>query len=42
MENYFTISGQGKSAKDELDSLLYQNTYAAETVTLTTLPIYHL
>lgn len=42
MENYFTISGQGKSAKDELDSLLYQHTYAAETTTLTAVPIYHL
>ena len=42
MENYFTISGQGKSAKDELDNLLYQHTYAAETTTLTAVPIYHL
>ena len=42
MENYFTISGQGKSAKDELDSLLYQHTYATETTTLTAVPIYHL
>ena len=42
MENYFTISSQGKSAKDELDSLLYQHTNASEGVTLTSLPIYHL
>lgn len=42
MENYFTISAQGKSAKDELDSLLYQHTYATEAVNLTAMPIYHL
>lgn len=42
MENYFTISSQGKSAKDELDSLLYQHTCMTEAVTLTALPIYHL
>ena len=42
MENYFTISGQGKSAKDELDSLLYNHTYATDSTTLTAVPIYHL
>jgi hypothetical protein len=42
MEGYFSISAQGKSAQDELDNLLYQHTYAAETVTLTAVPIYHL
>ena len=42
MENYFTISAQGLSAKDEIDNLLYQHTYAADSVTLTSLPIYHL
>lgn len=42
MENYFTISAQGKSAKDELDNLLYQYTYATETVNLTAVPIYYL
>ena len=42
MENYFTISGQGKSAQDEFDSLLYQHTYATDTTTLTSVPIYHL
>ena len=42
MESYFTISGQGKSAKDELDSLLYQHTYATEQVTLTSMPLYYL
>jgi hypothetical protein len=42
MENYFSISAQGISAKDELDNLLYQHTYATETVNLTSVPIYHL
>ena len=42
LENYFTISAQGKSAKDELDNLLYQHTYATETVNLTAVPIYYL
>lgn len=42
MENYFSISAQGKSAKDELDNLLYQHTYATESVSLTAVPIYHL
>ena len=42
MENYFSISAQGKSAKDELDNLLYQHTYATENVNLTSIPIYHL
>lgn len=42
MENYFTISAQGKSAKNELDNLLYQHTYATEAVNLTAVPIYYL
>lgn len=42
MENYFNISGQGRSAKDELDSLLYQHTNFSEQTTLTAIPIYHL
>lgn len=42
MENYFTISAQGLSAKDEIDSLLYQHTYASDSVTLTAVPIYYL
>lgn len=42
MESYFTISGQGKSAQDELDNLLYQHAYVPTTTTLTTVPIFHL
>ena len=40
--NCFSISGRGKSAKEELDNLLYSHSYCAETITLTTLPVYHL
>lgn len=42
LESMFTISSQGKSAKDTLDSWLYQYTYCTETVSLTALPIYYL
>ena len=38
----FTISRQRKSAKDHVDNLLYNHTYCTETITLTTLPVYHL
>jgi hypothetical protein len=38
----FTISGQGKSAKDKLDELLYQHSYCIESSTITTIPIYYL
>lgn len=41
-DNYFNISAQGKSAKDQLDSLLYQHTYFTDNVTITTVPIYYL
>lgn len=42
MENYFSISTQGISAQDELNSLLYTHTCANESITLTSMPIYHL
>ena len=38
----FTISAQGKSAKDRLDELLYAHGYCVETVTITALPVYYL
>ena len=38
----FTISSQGKSAKDRLEELLYQHSYCIETATITTIPIYYL
>ena len=38
----FNISSQGKSAQDELESLLYNHSYCIESITLTSIPIYHL
>lgn len=40
--NRFSISAQGKSAKERLDELLNLHTNCAETVNITTVPIYHL
>ena len=42
MENLFSISGQGKSAKDVLDNMLYNYTYCTEEISLSTIPIYYL
>ena len=42
LENYFQISKQGKSAKDQLDTLVYETTHYNETITLNCLPIYYL
>ena len=41
-ESMFSISGQGKSAKDKLDELLYQHSYCIESSTITVIPIYYL
>ena len=38
----FSISAQGKSAKDRLDELIYQHGYCIESATITTIPIYYL
>ena len=40
--NFFSISAQGKSAQDVIETLLYENTYCAENVSLNSIPIYHL
>ena len=40
--NYFSMSSQGKSAKETLDSLVYQHTYHQESISLTAIPIYYL
>lgn len=40
--NFFSISAQGKSAQDVIETLLYENTYCAENISLTSIPIYHL
>ena len=39
--NYFHLSGQGKSAKEVLDNMVYQYTYYQETITINSLPIYY-
>lgn len=41
-DNMFSLSPQGKGAKDRLDELLYQHGYCVENVTISTVPIYHL
>lgn len=40
--NIFSISAQGKSAKERLDELLYQHGYCIESVTINAIPIYYL
>ena len=42
MEDYFVISRKSKSAQDELDDLVYQCAYCNESITINTIPIYHL
>ena len=42
MESMFSISAQGKSAKDRLDELIYQHGYCIESATITAIPIYYL
>ena len=42
IDSMFSISSQGKSAKDKLDELIYQHGYCIESATITTIPIYYL
>ena len=42
MEEYFVVSRKSKSAQDELDDLIYQHAYCNESITINTMPIYHL
>lgn len=42
IDNMFSISSQGKSAKDKLDELIYQHGYCIENVTINAIPIYYL
>ena len=42
MDKMFTISAQGKSAKERLDELLYAHGYCTESATVTVIPIYYL
>ena len=41
-DTMFSISAQGKSAKDEIDTLLYNHSYCVESTTITAIPIYYL
>lgn len=41
-EEYFDISTKGKSAKDEMDNLLYLHTYYQDSITISSIPLYHL
>ena len=38
----FTLSTRGKTAHDEIDSMLYNYSYTNDTVTISSVPIYHL
>ena len=40
--NLFSISAQGKSAYEELQSLLYNHSYCIESITISAIPIYYL
>lgn len=42
MEYLFSISSQGKSAKDVLDNFLYSYSYCTESITINAIPVYHL
>jgi hypothetical protein len=42
LEYLFSISGQGKSAKDVLDNFLYTHSYCTESITLNAIPVYYL
>ena len=41
-EALFSISGRGKSAKERVDELLQEHSYAIEQTNITTVPLYHL
>lgn len=42
MESLFSVSSQGKSAKTVVDQFIYKHACEANTITISTLPIYHL
>lgn len=42
INNLFTISSQGQSCKDKLNSMLYDYAVCKQGITLTTIPIYYL
>lgn len=42
LDGFFNISSQGKSAHETMEETLYNHTYAADTISLTSIPIYYL
>ena len=42
IDSMFSISSQGKSAKDKLDELIYNHGYSVENITINSIPIYYL
>lgn len=42
LEGLFTISAQGKSAKNMLDQFLFDYAYCAETISVSSIPVYYL
>ena len=42
LDGYLTISTRGKSAKEALDDLLYENTFFQDQITIQAVPIYYL
>lgn len=42
MDSMFSVSAQGKSAKDRLDELIYQHGYCVESASITAIPVYYL
>jgi hypothetical protein len=39
---YFNISGQGKSAQDVIEELLYNHSYCIESINISSVPVYYL
>ena len=42
MENLFTVSSKGKSAKERIDELLYDHLFCTESANISAIPVYHL
>lgn len=42
ISEYFSITKKSKCAQDELDNLIFQHAYCNESITITTIPIFHL
>lgn len=40
--NYFSMSSQGKSAKEVLDTTIYESTYYQDTISINAIPVYYL